>query len=74
MSDSDRLDKLQRIEVLVRKHKWTGVTNSGAILCCATKRGLIKCGIVAGPFRSLRAAIDAAPDPTGKRKMTGGIG
>lgn len=59
LTDTERLDKLERIENLVRLRHWFGVTASGYVTSGPRNSK-------AAPYRTLREAIDAAPAPKGR--------
>jgi hypothetical protein len=63
VTDTERLDKLERIEAVVMHRHWYGVTASGRIIARPRKGK-------EWLYHSLREAIDAAPEP-GVRKGGG---
>ncbi len=78
MTDTQRLDKLERIEREVRKRKFFAVSNdeaqcpSGCILTYAKKRALSRKAVGGIVYDNLRSAIDAAPEPKARKNATAG--
>jgi hypothetical protein len=68
MTDTQRLDKLERLEKKLRKRYWFGIGVSGGIIAMPTlTRLLAKAMEGTKGYRTLRPAIDAAPEPGRKR-------
>lgn len=69
MNDTQRLDKLERLEKKLRKRYWFGIGVSGGIIAAPTLTRLLTkaMGGTLG-YKTLRDAIDAAPEPGRKRK------
>jgi hypothetical protein len=65
MTDTDRLNKLERLEKKLRKRYWFAVGKSGGIIASPTQDRILPKMMesAGGPWKCLREAIDAAPEP-----------
>ena len=69
ITDTQRLDKLERLEKKLRRRYWFGIGVSGGIIAMPTLNRLREKAMDGTKgYKTLRPAIDAAPEPGRKRK------